>query len=389
MPKRRSVALLVETSNEYGRGLLEGVLAYNKEHTNWSVFLTEQGRGAPPPKWLENWSGDGLIARVETEAIANAVQALNLPVVDLSAARQLPGIPWVETDDEAIARLALEHFSERGFKHLAYAGDPSFEWSNFRCEHFVRLAEQKRRSVHIYQAIPRYDSAFTLNKERQQLSKWLKQLPRPIAIFACYDHKGQHVLDVCRSLDIAVPEEVAVLGVDNDRLLCEFASTPLSSIIPDTQKTGYEAAELLEQMMSGHAPTRRRLVTSPLGVKMRESTDTLAIDDHDVAVALRYIRDHAHENIRIADVLKQIPLSRRVFENRFIQTIGRTPHDEILRLRINRLKELLTDTHLGIGEMAKLAGYEHPEYMAAAFKRETGLSPSEYRSKFGSGTQAV
>ncbi len=383
MPKRRSVALLVETSNEYSRGLLEGVLAYNKEHANWSVFLTEQGRGAPPPLWLDNWNGDGIIARIDTEAMADAMQKLNLPTVDLSASRQLPGIPWAETDDEAIARVALEHFVERGFKHLAFAGDPSFEWSTHRGEHFIRLAEEKRRTVHVYQAIPRFDSAFTLNKERKQLSKWLKELPRPIAILACYDHKGQHILDVCQSLEIAVPEEIAVLGVDNDRLLCEFASPPLSSIIPDTQRTGYEAAELLEQMMSGQSSNRRRLVTPIIGIQTRESTDVLAIEDQDVAVALRYIREHAHHNIRIADVLKQVPLSRRVFENRFFQALGRTAHDEILRLRMNRLKELLTGTHLGIGEMAKLAGYEHPEYMAAAFKRETGLSPSEYRSKYG------
>ncbi len=281
--------------------------------------------------------------------------------------------------------MAIDHFIERGFKHLAFAGDPSFEWSTHRCEHFVRLAEDKRRTVHVYQAIPRFDSAFTLNKERKQLSKWLKSLPRPIAILACYDHKGQHILDVCQSLEIAVPEEISVLGVDNDRLLCEFATPPLSSIIPDTHRTGYEAAELLEQMMSGQSPARRRLVTPILGVQTRGSTDVLAIEDQDVAVALRYIREHAHHNIRIADVLKQVPLSRRVFENRFFQALGRTPHDEILRLRMNRLKELLTNTHLGIGEMAKVAGYEHPEYMAAAFKRETGMSPSEYRSKYGGG----
>ena len=386
MPKRRSVAILVEMSNEFSRGLLEGVLAYNKEHTEWSVFLTEIGRGAPPPLWLENWSGDGIIAKIETEEMATAMQQLKLPTVDLSAAMRLPGIPWVETDDEAIARLALDHFIERGFKHLAFAGDPSFEWSTNRCEHFVRLAKEKRRTVQVYQAIPRFDSAFTLNKERKQLAKWLKQLPRPIGVFACYDHKGQHVLDVCQSHEIAVPEEIAVLGVDNDHLLCEFATPPLSSISLDTQRTGYEAAELLDQMMSGQSPAKRRLTIPVLEAKNRASTDVLAIEDQDVATALRYIREHAHENIRIADVLKQVPLSRRVFENRFFQTLGRTPHDEILRLRMNRLKELLTGTHLGIGEMAKIAGYEHPEYMAAAFKRETGLSPSEYRSKFGGTT---
>ena len=381
MTERRSVALLVETSNAYSRGLLEGVIAYVKQCANWSIFLTEQERGADPPKWLARWQGDGIIARIETDNIAKAVTKTGLPVVDLSAARHVPNIPWADTDDAAIAQLAFDHFQSRGFQHLAYCGDPAFAWSDARCRQFANIANESERSLFVYQAIARYDANFTLDREKKRLANWLERLPRPVAIMACYDYKAQQILDVCRELGIAVPEEIAVLGVDNDRLLCEFANPPLSSIIPNTSRTGYEAAELLDRMMMGESVSNDPLVTKPLGIKTRESTDILAIDDKDVATALRYIRQHANHNIRVSDVLKQVQLSRRVLESRFQKTLGRSPHQEIQRQRMNRVKELLSDTDLSISEIADLAGFEHSEYMAAAFKRETGISPSGYRGK--------
>ncbi|MFT5300045.1 MAG: LacI family transcriptional regulator [Mariniblastus sp.] len=384
--KRRSVALLVETSNAYSRGLLEGVLDYVKQHSNWSMFVNEQERGAAPPKWLNHWQGDGLIARIETDNIATAIKKIGLPVVDLSAARHLPGIPWADTDDRAIAQLAIEHFVERGFKHLAYCGDPAFQWSQTRAQSFAKIIAEENQThgdltFHAYQSIARYDSKFTLDREKKRIANWLTQLPRPVAIMGCYDYKAQQVLDVCRELEIAVPEEIAVLGVDNDHLLCEFASPPLSSIIPDTRRTGFEAAELLDRMMSGESVSTSPLITKPLGIHTRESTDILAIDDQEIAVALKYIREHANHNIRVSDVLKSVPMSRRVFESRFQKVVGRSPHSEIQRVRTNRIKQLLTETTLSIHDIAELCGFEHAEYMAAVFKRDFDVSPSDFRKR--------
>ena len=384
MKKRRSVALLVETSNAYSRGLLEGVIAYMKQHSNWSMFLTEQERGAEPPKWLSKWDGDGIIARIETENIARAIKKIKLPVVDLSANRHLKNVPWAETDDKAIAQLAVNHFVDRGFKQLAFCGDPAFAWSDARCDRFCEIVSGSGLDCHVYQAIPRYDRSFSLNREKRRLANWLTQLPRPAAIMACYDYKAQQILDVCRELEIAVPEQIAVLGVDNDRLMCEFSDPPLSSIIPDTRRTGYEAAERLDRMMSGESVATQPeiampLITKPLGVETRESTDVLAIEDEDLVKAVKYIRQHAVNNIRVADVLRQVNLSRRVLESRFQKTMGRTPHQEIQRVRINRIKEWLVETNLTVHEIAERAGFEHAEYMAAVFKRETGQAPTIYR----------
>jgi len=280
---RRSVALLIETSNSYSRGVLEGIAQYARHHERWSIFLPEQERGGRPPRWLGQWKGDGFIARIETDEIAGALRRTKLPVVDVSAARHLPDIPWVETDDAAIAELAIKHLLDRGFRNLAYCGDPGFNWSKWRRDNFRNLAESAGVTAHLYDSLSRNDPKYSWNRERRGLAKWLSGLPRPVGIFACYDIQAQKILEVCRELGIAVPEQVAVLGVDNDALLCELADPPLSSVICNTHRTGFEAAALLDQMMDGEQIDAVPLLVAPLGIQTRQSTDILAIEDPDVA----------------------------------------------------------------------------------------------------------
>lgn len=198
---------------------------------------------------------------------------------------------------------------------------------------------------------------------------------------ACYDLRGQQVLDACRRRNIAVPDEVAVIGVDNDELLCSLSDPPLSSIIPNTHRTGYEAAALLDQMMAGKKIKSINNLIPPLGVATRQSTDVLAIEDRNVVQAIRYIRDHACDGINVSDVLKAVPQSRRVLESKFRKLIGRTPHEEILHIQMNRAKELLSQTDLSLEEITERTGFEHNEYLSVVFKRETGTPPSKYRSQ--------
>lgn len=377
--KRHSVALVIETSNAYARGLLRGVMGYVREHRPWSVFLQEQGRGASPPAWLARWKGDGIIARVENEAIAEAVQKTQRPVIDTSAARLLPNTAWVETDDLAIARLAAEHFLERGFKRLAYCGDRSFNWSNWRRDEFIERLRQRGLACEVFDTTPSAATQQSVDRERARLTKWVASLPKPIGVFACYDIRGQLLLDICRELGLAVPEEVAVLGVDNDEVLCDLSTPSLTSIIPNARRAGYVAAELLDRLMSGDAVPPEPHLIEPLGIATRQSTDVLAIEDREIAAALRFIREHACDGIQVQDVLAHVPLSRRVLESRFRKSIGRTPHDEIVRLRIERVKELLSETDLPLVTIADRAGFVHVEYLTVAFKREVGVAPSAFR----------
>jgi LacI family transcriptional regulator len=376
--RRRKVALLIETSNAYARGLVQGVVHYVREHRPWSFQMMEQGRGDDPPPWLADWDGDGIIARIETPRIARAVVKSGLPAVDLSAARLVPSLPWVETDDAEIAHLAAEHLLERGFKHFGYCGDARFNWSVWREGYF---SEQLRKAGHDCQTF-RSDFGLTnLDSDSRALARWLHALPKPVGIMACYDRRGQQVLDACRNAALAVPDEVAVVGVDNDELLCELAAPPLSSVIPNTHRTGYEAAALLDRMMTGKKVGAKAHLIAPLGVAARQSTDVLAIDDREVASAVRFIREHACEGINVADVMRVVSLSRRLLEQRFQRLVGRTPHEEILHVRLNRVQRFLAETDLPLYLIAERTGFEHVEYLSVVFKRELGKTPREFRTE--------
>jgi len=387
MPHRLRVALLIESSNAYARGLLEGIAAYVRRHQSWSIFLPEQRRGDAPPPALARWHGDGVIARVETAAVAEALERLRLPTIDVSAARLMPAVPWVETDDEAIARLAAEHFLERGFRHLAFCGEPRFNWSRWRCETFCRLAEAAGVGCRLYGSGGAAPGSW--QAEHARLVRWVRALPRPVGVLACYDIKAQQLLDACRDAGAAVPEEVAVLGVDDDPVLCELCDPPLSSVTPDARRTGYVAAELLDRWMAGERVPAEAHRIDPLGVRTRQSTDVLAIDDREVAAAVRLIRQQACDGVTVADLLRQVPLSRRVLERRFTRCVGRTPHAEILRVKLNRVKQLLAETDLSVEAIAGLAGFEHPEYLSVTFKRETGVRPGAFRRQHHPGPRRV
>ena len=376
--RRRQVALLIETSNAYGRGLLQGIVHYIREHQPWSFYLMEQGRGDDPPAWLENWKGDGIIARIETPRIASVVTHAGLPTVDVSAARLVPELPWVETDDQEIARLAVEHLLERGFKHFAFCGDARFNWSVWREKYFCAHAASAQQTVQCYRAEP--TATADAAAEAADLRRWLQALPKPVGIMACYDIRGQQVLDACRSAGLAVPAEVAVIGVDNDALLCELASPPLSSVIPNAHRTGYEAAALLDRLMAGKRVAAKPHLIAPLGVAARQSTDVLAVDDREIARAVQFIREHACAGINVSDLLRAVPLSRRVLEQRFQRLLGRTPREEILHVRLNRVQQLLSETDLPLYLIAERTGFEHVEYLSVVFKRETGRTTSEFRS---------
>jgi LacI family transcriptional regulator len=361
--------------------LLRGVVAFVQEHRCWSIYLSEHTRGDKAPAWLSNWDGDGIIARIENPAIAEALRPLKIPIVDVSAARLIPSLPWFETDDGAIAHLAAEHLLERGFRHFGYAGDNRFNWSKWREEHFVNSLRAAGYPCSVFPARAPTRKPRQSDEETNELAAWIRDLPKPVGVMACYDFRGQQVLDSCRRIGVAVPDEVSVIGVDDDELLCELSNPPLSSVIPNTYRTGYEAAALLDEMMAGRRIKGETHLIAPLGVATRHSTDVLAIYDRNIARALHYIRNHACNGINVKDVIKAVPQSRRLMEKRFVKFIGRTPHQEILRVQLECVKQLLTQTDLSLDEIAERAGFSHVEYLSVAFKRETGKPPSKYRAE--------
>jgi LacI family transcriptional regulator len=217
------------------------------------------------------------------------------------------------------------------------------------------------------------------------MTRWIESLPRPVGIMACYDIRAQQLLDICRELNIAVPEEIAVIGVDNDRLLCDLCDPPLSSVTPDTHRTGFIAASLLDKQMAGERVESRAALIPPIGVETRQSTDVMAIDDPHIVSTLRFIRHNACSGIQVRDLLTRVPLSRRVLESRFKERIGRTPHEEITRIRMERVKTLLLETDLPLAAIAKRTGFNYIEYLNEAFKKWVGTTPGKYRKEASAG----
>lgn len=375
------VALLIETSNGYARSILHGVEDYIRSHHPWHIFLAERRRGDAPPRWIEDWDGDGIIARIENKNMAQVLSRLHVPVVDLSSYRFLPEVPAVMTDSCAIAELAATHFLNRGFEHFAYCGIPRFPWSRQRGEHYTRILEEKQFFCHQYQSIHKVDDDSDL--ETDDIRRWLLDLPKPVAVFACYDARGRQILDACHRAQLSVPEEVAVLGVDDDELLCELSPQPLSSIDPNARRGGWVAAEILEMMMAGQSPQTLIQSIRPTGVSTRQSTDVFAIEDVNLVKALRYIRENACRGISVDEIARFAGLARRTMESRFKKMLGRSPHEEILRIQIKRAQRLLLHGNLPVAVIAERTGFENPEYFSVAFKRVTGMPPVTYRKKRG------
>lgn len=379
MPQRKRVALLIESSNEYARDLLRGISNYAKQAHAWSIYLGEAPRSGPPPSWLDEWDGDGIIARVETQAMADAIVATGLPVVDVSAARLLPEIPWVETDDKEIAAMAAEHLLERGFKHFGFCGCGSYNWELWRREAFTHYLTERGFEVNCFN--PPIETPFPAEPAVQALETWISSLPKPIGLMASHDLVGRQVLDTCRRIEVAVPETVAVLSVDNDSVLCPLSDPPMTSIVLDGLLSGFRAAEILDAMMGGEPQSQETHVIRPRGLVTRQSTDVSAIEDPEVAKALNCIRRRACEGIKVQDVLDVVSISRRSLEARFRDVLGRTPHQEIQRVRMRRVRELLRTTDLTIAAIAQRAGYHHVEYLTVAFRREVGMPPSAWRKQ--------
>lgn len=366
--------LLIETSNAYARGLLSGVHRYVMQGRPWSLYLAEHSRQEASFSWLEGWRGDGMLARIETPGAAALVRRLRLPTVDLSAGRLVPNLPGVETDNLAIARVGVHHFVERGLRHLAFCGDSRFAWSESRRQHFLARALALGIEPRHFDVAP-----VSRAEQRDVLARWLRRLPKPVGVMASHDIVGQEVLEACHLADVGVPDEVAVLGVDNDEMIANLTSPPLSSVEPDTARTGFLAASMLDQMMDGIDVPAGLTLIEPLRLLARHSSDMLTVDDDLVGSAIRYIRDHAEQDVSVADVLHEVGLSRRALDIRFIRAINRTTHAEIVRARMAKVADLLTSTDLTLPRIAERLAFSHAEYMGVAFKRHTGRSPGQYR----------
>lgn len=393
-PKRPRVALLVESSRGYGRGVLWGVAKFAREHGPWSIFFQDLNLCDDTPAWLGNWRGEGVISRLENRDVVSVIQRLKLPAVYLRHVNSNSGMPSILADNVAISRLCFEHLKERGFRHFGFCGFNGADYSDERRDGFVQFVQGAGFPCHVYVDTVQPAKGDTAQYEGLGLkhggavANWVKKLPKPIGLMACNDMRGQQVLDACRATGLASPEEIAVVGVDNDDVLCNLSDPPLSSVVPDAERIGYEAASLLTRMMAGAKVPGREIFIQPRGIVTRRSTDVLAMEDRQIAAAAYFIREHACEGIDVSDVLRAVPMSRSTLDRRFMKYLGRSPKDEILRIRLNRVKQLLAETDFPLALIAEKVGLNHVEHLSRIFKNRLRMTPSQFRSQSLTGHRA-
>lgn len=386
MRKTPHIALLIETSREYGRGLLRGVARYQQEHGPWSIFFEPHGLDDPPPSWLTDWDGDGILARVNSGRMANTILETGLPAVDVRGALPGLGLPFIGVDNQPVSELAYQHLVDCGLRHFAFCGTPRGENPNqdLRCQYFVDRVQADGSECHIWLGEQATQRTTTWEDQQQEIAAWLKTLPTPLGVMTCHDDRGQQLLDACRRAELSVPDEVAVVSVDNDPYLCTLCTPPLSSIDVNPGRIGYEAAAMLDRLMQGQPPEQATtLLGPPRGLAGRRSTDTLSISDQEVAKAIRYIREHATEEaIRVSDVVALAEKSPSTLERRVKAILGRTIKAEITRVRLARAKLLLAETELSIAKIAPRAGFAEAKYFCEVFRKHESVTPTEYRRRF-------
>lgn len=384
MSENKKVVLLINPSREYTRGLLAGIAKYARLYSSWTFFRPLEYR---EPKYsrrlipaLENLHPDGILMREPPQI--NQIIKMGVPLVSFPyTQRVISNVANVVTDHIAVGKMAADHLLERGFRQFAYCGFDDWWWSQERREGFSRAIEHAGFQVHCFQQ-SRVKSQRTWSKEILMIANWLKGLSGPMGVMASNDDRAEMVVEACKMTGLNVPDEVAVVGVDNDRMICDLNTPPLSSVVLSLHKAGFDAAALLDQMMEEGSGATQTICVQPTHVASRQSTDVLAVDDPEVSAAVRYIRRHARTNIGVDDVVAHCDVSRRVLERRFRSTLGHTIHKEIRRVKVELITTLLVETQLSVSEISHQLDFPDVAHFSRYFRKAAGLSPLEYRKRF-------
>lgn len=375
------VILMLTAGMAYGRELALGIGLYARTHGRWRFMSATPGALNLP--YTDNFDGDAAIVSLSESFDLDALRKRGIPAVNISGRLIDMPLPSVITDDVAIGRMAADHFLNRGFRHFGYSGVGTYGFAIRRGDAFIAALRGHPSTRSVSRHDVHYSRDWSYETQQQQMTAWVTALPKPVAIFAANDFQANSIADACHRGGIVVPEEVAILGVDNDVTMCEFCDPPLSSIDTNHQHLGHSAAAMLDGLMRGQKPDPRVVLIAPRGVVVRHSTDSLAVGDVEVADAVRFIRDNAHRGIGVEQVLEQVPMNRRMLERRFRRAIGRTPAAEIRRCRIELAKKLLSDTDRSMVEIARTCGFVYPQHLASAFHQFTGMTPTAYRESTG------
>lgn len=374
------IGIQVDFAGGYGRSVLRGVMHYANLRNDWEFVMPPTYSNSAQP--IEKMGVQGVISMLHTVSVVQRLRRAKIPFVNM--ARTLSTellakhrVPTVLPDDRAIGQKALKYFWDRHFRSFGYYGHPTGVWSRIRGDAFVAACQEAGGEV---------SAAYGVDEVP---GEWVASLPRPCAILACNDRYAWYVIDACRENGIKVPEEMIVLGVDNDPLLDEMCRPTISSVDLAAEQIGFEAARMMDQLLTNQ-PLAKSLIEIPPGeIITRNSTDSLSIDDELVAEAAGYIRQHAAEPIRVQDVLRELAIGRRNLERRFKKVLGRSLLDEIHQAHLERAKRLLRETNLDMPHVAEQSGFTSHVRFSTLFRDRLNSTPTAYRRRYRLGTSTA
>lgn len=386
----KKVILLVENDRGFGRELMRGIARYAALQGPWTFYhlrvfyLDKTGRITNTElSRIRNWGPDGIIAREFTENTRNIVHSLGIPGILSTIFNEEPekDLGHIFVDNVKVGEMASIHLLERGFRHFAFCGLDDFFWSWRRFEGFKNVLDKAGYTPYLYRQ-PKTKADRLWDNEQKILEKWVQGLPKPLGLMCCIDERSQDVIAACSNIGISMPEEVAVIGGDNDELMCELSNPQLSSVAVNGFQAGYKAAELLDHMMQGKNPSNLTVRVSPTHVVTRHSTDIFAVEDEVVSQALRYIRSRVNEPIQVEDVAREVAVTRQGLNKKFRRYLGRTVHMEINKVRVDYIARQLIETNLPIGHISEKLLFTDAKHLSRVFARLKGVSPTHYRRRF-------
>lgn len=377
--------LLTDFTEAFAHNLLRGILEYSKGREPWVVCRM------PPSykhmygisgvlKWAEKWEADAIIAQFDDDDEVELFRQNGIIALAQDFKSRFTSIPNITSKYRLTGQIAADFFLQKGFRNFAFYGYKDVVWSIERCMGFRERITEKGFGEHFfeYQKQPLDNLWFY---ESEPLTDWIKSLPHPIALMACDDTQGNKIMEVCQVLGIHIPEEIAVLGVDNDEIICNLSEPPLSSVSLNIQRGGYEAAQLIDQLLKKNDTAYEDVIIQPVTIVNRMSTDVYATNNPAILVALKYIHQNLANKINVEDIVKQVPLSRRLLEIRFKEVTGHSIYQYLSDLRMERFSQLLLASDEPIADLAMQVGLPDFKNLARQFKIWKGCTPAEYRKK--------
>jgi len=356
-------------------------MEYRSSDRPWRISVDNEASVDSGLRRVGDGTWSGVVSRHTTASLVRACAELKLPLVDLNDAFLQGGVHRIRPENRAIGQCGAHYFIERKFRHFGYCGEANQVSSSDRLHGFLDALCRAGHSCSVFEGENRGP---TTDLELSALDGWLRSLPGGVGVMACDDRCAQRLIRAARRAGRHVPDQVAVLGANNELMRCESTEPSLSSVALDAIQTGRRAAEQLHRLMTGEEQGVADLRIEPLGVVSRKSTDVLALQDPSVAVAANYIWEFACEGATVHDVLSQVRISRSQLEQKFRRLIGRSPQSQIRWVQIEKAQQLLRGTDLPLSAISEIAGFTHVEYMSVVFKRLTGETPGYYRRRQGS-----